>query len=116
MSYIEKICFVNCRFKSSFSIYLLSDYLDENCNGTLYVSNTGPLLLNLTRHAHYQPSMECQVTITGLEHHRLMVYFRSIDIEHEGDCAYDWVELDDGDTRADAYIAGMFSYISDFLT
>ena len=87
---------------------LLSDYLDENCNGTLYVSNV--LHLNLTKNARYQPNMKCQVTISGSipgGFERLMVYFNSMDIENEGTCRYDWVEIDDGYSRATSYIAGM---------
>ena len=37
---------------------------------------------------------------------QLMVFFRSMNIETQSQCTYDWLELDDGSSRANAYVSG----------
>ena len=46
---------------------------------------------------------------SSVDHSRLMVYLSSIDIENQGQCKYDWVEVDDGSSRTTADFSSTFN-------
>ena len=65
-----------------------------------------PMRLKLTNHSSYQNNFTCEVTLESQRGSQLMVFFRSMNIETQSECTYDWLELDDGSSRANAYVSG----------
>ena len=78
--------------------------MDTFCGSTINIGDTEQLRLKLTNSYNYPPNLRCQVTIETDYDSMMMFYFR--DLRTENNCAYDWLEIDDGSSRSDPYLAG----------
>ena len=83
---------------------LIADYMDTYCDSSINVGFYDQIRLKLTSSYNYRPNFKCQVTLKTDLGDRMMVFFKDLDMEST--CSNDWVELDDGQSRSDPYIAG----------
>ena len=79
--------------------------MDNWCGRTLHASND-QIRLQLTSSISYAPNMKCQLNIDTYGSKQMMLFFNSLDIEQSGTYYYDFLEMDDGSSRDDTYIAG----------
>ena len=97
------ICLVSCRYINAI-YHLIAVYLDKNCGDSSQIN--GQIRLQLTRSSSYSPNLDCQLTLEANYGHRMMMFFRSLNIENQGTCDFDWVEINDGQSTSNAYITG----------
>ena len=94
-----------------------SDYQDEHCGGTLYVSRqtrlrltqsypskTGPYHPQST--GLYQQNEDCQVELIANHGFQLMVFFKSLDISSQDNCTSDWLMVTDGNSTSNLTLTG----------
>ncbi|XP_045173408.2 low-density lipoprotein receptor-related protein 12-like [Mercenaria mercenaria] len=88
---------------------LLSYYMDDNCNGTVDLTDIDSILLQLTKKSTYQPDIDCSLLISSTKYDQFMLYFMHFDIssdEQQG-CTEDWLEVHDGNNVKSPSVAGI---------
>ena len=83
--------------------------MDDWCGNTIKVENH-QMHFKLTANPAYARNMSCKVTLKVNATSRMMIYFDDMDIEQSGTCEYDYLEMDDGISRYNSYIAGKYLY------
>ena len=79
--------------------------MDTHCGDTRDIFWDDAIRVKLSN-GRYRTNMDCTISVTTLSSSRLMLYFRSMDIEFESACNYDWLEIHDGDSRTDKPLTG----------
>ena len=80
--------------------------MDGFCGKTLSIGDINQMRLKLTSNYNYRRNFRCQLTIKTDYDKRMMFYFR--DMEIESPCSNDWLEIDDGRSKSDPYLAGKY--------
>ena len=78
--------------------------MDQQCWSTINIGNYSQIRLKLTSSFKYVASFRCQVIIKAKFGAKMMFNFR--DLSMEDNCDNDWLEIDDGSSRSDPYLAG----------
>lgn len=78
--------------------------------GRTIIAGTDQIRIQLTGGYTYAPNMKCQLNLDTYGENQMMLYFKSMDIEQSGTCEYDFLEMDDGNSRDDPYIDGKPKY------
>ena len=79
-------------------------FMDQHCGGTISIWDDSQIRLKLTSDYHYKSNTQCQLTIETNYDEKMMFYFRDLDTENV--CSNDWLEIDDGTSRGNPYLAG----------
>ena len=99
-----------CINMRSFSVFLA-----DRCDRYDRLPVHGQIRLQLTRNSIYPANLTCFHTFEAYYGQRMMLYFRSLNIENEGTCNYDWVELDDGTSKLSPYVNGSVASIDLYI-
>lgn len=82
------------------------DWIVAVCGGDLNLENIGQLE-SPNYPLEYLPNKECIWRITVQEDHQVALKFQSFEVENHDNCAYDYVEVRDGDSP-DSRLIGVF--------
>lgn len=84
-------------------------YMDEQCGGSLDLTDMGSIRLKLTSKHVFQPSMDCTLLITTSKYNeQFMLFFRKFDVEDgPADCQSNWLQVHDGSSMNASYVEGL---------
>ncbi|XP_052799327.1 deleted in malignant brain tumors 1 protein-like, partial [Mya arenaria] len=91
--------------------------MDDYCSsGTIDLTYVDAIRLRLTSHRHYADSMDCTLNVRTLESNKLMLFFKSINIEGDspGSCSFDYLQVYDvtpSNIYQPDYVSGLYGKI-----
>ena len=89
--------------------FIFSVFLVDRCYRYDRLPVNGQIRLQLTRNSTYPPNLDCFQTFEANYGQRLMVYFRSLNIQSDDTCNYDSLEVDDGISRSSPFLNGIYA-------
>ena len=103
---LARVCidFIRHIFVKYLLIFVSVFFLNEYCGERLNVEFYDQFRLRLARDPRHQPSLHCKLLLHTNRQNYMLVTFTDLDIK--GDCDSDWLELHDGSSRTDPYLAG----------
>ena len=86
-------------------VTVFTDFMRHKCNETIYVETDQIHILFSS-----EPNMRCQLNINTTESKQMMLFFTKMCIQQHRDCRNIFLEINDGSSRDDPFIAGTNSF------